>query len=412
MLPVSVVIVAKDEEALIRNCVAPLVDHFNEVIVVVDSRSKDGTQKIAQELGCQVELFHHPDTDVWLESAMRNNSISYASSPWILLLDCDERIEPEDFRLIHEKIGAADEDTVAIRFPRFDYLGRGKWATVPLIRLIRNRPDIRFNNVDIHTSLCSSILASKGKMETIHVPIHHLDILIADRTIQKRSHYITKLQTQLRRTDLQRDEYSDVHLFLGLEYTARGEYDRAEQHIRTAIELAPTINGTLGGILLCQNFLAKGDLRQAKEAAYDVMSNAKTKLEAALVVLAEVALRTGHLDKAVTLCEEALELNPQASHLHLNLASLLQNVDCERALIHLHTAMKLHRFLANPLIYRDGAVPNLFSSQTSFLSSTQTIFEHFIYCYRSIGKIDVAAKWQSKYDEIMLAASTPIVGDW
>lgn len=82
--PISVVIIAQDEEerlaAAVRSCVA-----FADEILVVDGGSRDGTVALAGKLGCRVEGNPWPGY-----AAQRNFGAGRARHDWIFFLDADE----------------------------------------------------------------------------------------------------------------------------------------------------------------------------------------------------------------------------------------------------------------------------------------------------------------------------------
>lgn len=88
MLPISVCIIAKNEEKYIGECLRRL-SKYDWEIVVVDTGSSDHTVEIA--LTYTPNVFHFD----WINdfSAARNYSISKASNGYILVIDCDEYLE-------------------------------------------------------------------------------------------------------------------------------------------------------------------------------------------------------------------------------------------------------------------------------------------------------------------------------
>jgi glycosyltransferase involved in cell wall biosynthesis len=90
-LPVSVCIPVRNEEANLPDCLAS-VSAFSEVIVV-DSRSSDGTVRIAEQAGARVLQFDwngvFPKKRTW---TLRQHHFRH---PWVLFLDADERVIPE-----------------------------------------------------------------------------------------------------------------------------------------------------------------------------------------------------------------------------------------------------------------------------------------------------------------------------
>lgn len=91
MLPISVCMIAKNEEQNIEKCLKPLRAYDWE-IVVVDTGSGDRTREIASRYADKVADY------VWTQdfAAARNFSIGQASHDWILVVDCDEYLEEID----------------------------------------------------------------------------------------------------------------------------------------------------------------------------------------------------------------------------------------------------------------------------------------------------------------------------
>jgi glycosyltransferase involved in cell wall biosynthesis len=88
MLPISVCIIAKNEEKYIGECLGRLIKYDWEIIVV-DTGSTDETVDIA--LSYTPNVFHFDWNNDF--SAARNYSISKANNDYILVVDCDEYLE-------------------------------------------------------------------------------------------------------------------------------------------------------------------------------------------------------------------------------------------------------------------------------------------------------------------------------
>jgi glycosyltransferase involved in cell wall biosynthesis len=94
-VPVTVCIIAKDEERFIGECLKNLLPYGMEVIVA-DTGSKDRTREIAAKYADKVVDFE------WVNdfSAARNYCASFASNNWILALDCDEMVQAVNVRIL------------------------------------------------------------------------------------------------------------------------------------------------------------------------------------------------------------------------------------------------------------------------------------------------------------------------
>ena len=150
-LPLTGVVVTRDEAARIARCLRPLLAVCREV-VVLDSGSTDDTVAIARGLGAQVE---HQE---WLGYAsQKNTAISRAGQPWVLLLDADEWLEPgavEALRALFES-GAVESADAWRLGRRTHFLGHrmrgGGFAREPLPRLFRRQ--LRYEIRPVHEEL-------------------------------------------------------------------------------------------------------------------------------------------------------------------------------------------------------------------------------------------------------------------
>lgn len=88
MLPISVCIIAKNEEKNIERCLSSLAPYGFE-IVLVDTGSTDRTKELAHKYTDCIYDFS------WVDdfSAARNFSLQKASHEWIFMIDCDEWIQ-------------------------------------------------------------------------------------------------------------------------------------------------------------------------------------------------------------------------------------------------------------------------------------------------------------------------------
>lgn len=120
MIAITVVINTLNEEANLPGCLASI--RWATEIIVVDMHSSDNTAKIATEAGCRV--FQHERVG-YVEPA-RNFALAQASSPWVLVLDADERVSPALRTWMETTLN--DAAAAAFWLPRRNYF-RDRWIT-------------------------------------------------------------------------------------------------------------------------------------------------------------------------------------------------------------------------------------------------------------------------------------------
>jgi glycosyltransferase involved in cell wall biosynthesis len=124
-MKISGIIIAKDAENLIADCLDSL--SFCSEIIVVDNDSQDRTREIAEKMGAKV--FLHPSADDFSE--LRNFGLKKATNKWILYADADERVDP----LLREEIIKLEnkpiDECVGFRVQRKNfYFGNHEWPYV------------------------------------------------------------------------------------------------------------------------------------------------------------------------------------------------------------------------------------------------------------------------------------------
>jgi len=107
-VPLSVVIITRNEEANIARTLASVADLADEVILL-DSGSTDHTLEVAKTFGPKIKIF----TEEWKGFARQKNSaIAKATGDWILSLDADEEVSPLLAREIKEALQTKQEPGV------------------------------------------------------------------------------------------------------------------------------------------------------------------------------------------------------------------------------------------------------------------------------------------------------------
>jgi glycosyltransferase involved in cell wall biosynthesis len=118
---ISALIIAKNEEKMIANCIKALL-WCNEIIVV-DDGSIDKTREIAENLGAKVITFKHSSF-----SRLREEALKRATSDWVIYIDADERVTPILSKEIKVMIETSHASVFRIRRKNV-YFGKNfKWG--------------------------------------------------------------------------------------------------------------------------------------------------------------------------------------------------------------------------------------------------------------------------------------------
>ena len=122
-LDMTVIILTKNEESNLENCISSLGD-IAKRLIVVDSFSTDHTVEIAKRLGPDVyyhEWKHYADQFNW---ALDNTGID---TKWVFRFDADERLTPEARAEIAEKCTLHASDDVSGFMMRYKMLFLGRF---------------------------------------------------------------------------------------------------------------------------------------------------------------------------------------------------------------------------------------------------------------------------------------------
>jgi glycosyltransferase involved in cell wall biosynthesis/tetratricopeptide (TPR) repeat protein len=148
---IAVCMIVRDESALIDGALESVADVADEV-VVVDTGSVDDTVARARRHGARV--VERPWHDDFAEA--RNAAIELADSPWILMVDGDQRLHPdskEEVRRLTRTTGIAGFNVRILHL--LDDEGTFSVAEHTSVRLFRNDPNVRFVGA-VHEQLLGS----------------------------------------------------------------------------------------------------------------------------------------------------------------------------------------------------------------------------------------------------------------
>ncbi|QOR37069.1 glycosyltransferase family 2 protein [Billgrantia diversa] len=116
MTSITGIVITLNEEKRIGDCIDSLRSVCDEVIVV-DSRSQDGTVAIAESKGATVLL-----QDYLGDGPQKAFGVPHASNDWILALDADERLDEDAIDAIRRL--SLNDPSVAYSFRRRNFCGK------------------------------------------------------------------------------------------------------------------------------------------------------------------------------------------------------------------------------------------------------------------------------------------------
>ena len=218
MIPVSVVIVTKDEERNIKDALES-VREFEE-IVVLDAFSADGTVEICRRYTPRV--FQQE----WMGYArQKQTAVNLAQKEWVLILDADERVTPELKKELAGKIGEGTHDGFYLPRKNF-FLGRwirhsGWWPdyTLRLFRKEISRVEYR----EVHEKV-----VVEGSVGYLREPVEHYTYRTIADYLRKMEQYSTLSANELytkKKTPLLSMMVNPVAVFIKMFFLRQGFRD-------------------------------------------------------------------------------------------------------------------------------------------------------------------------------------------
>lgn len=237
MLPISVCIIAKNEEKHIEECCKRLVPYGFE-IVLADTGSTDRTIELAKQYTDRIYQF------AWCGdfSAAKNYAMEKASHDWILSLDCDEYIESVDIASLTAcmKAKPAAAGRILIR-NRFTENGQTSYEQVRVSRFV-NRQYFHFEGV-VHEQLVPKHTSDTPVKYVYPAPITvlHVGYDGSEEEMQAKSRRnIALLENELN------TEGPDPYLYyqLGQSYRKLHDYEQALHYydLGLAIDVDPAMD--------------------------------------------------------------------------------------------------------------------------------------------------------------------------
>ena len=138
---ISACLMVRDEKDHLAKCLTS-IQSCTEEIVVVDTGSTDASVKIARHFGAKV--YRHPWTGDF--SGHRNQSMSYATGDWILIIDADEILDTRSARRVSEVIAKTKCNAVLFKVANLNRDG-GIRSLLTSPRLFRNHAGCHYRGI-------------------------------------------------------------------------------------------------------------------------------------------------------------------------------------------------------------------------------------------------------------------------
>ena len=168
LLPLSVVIVAKNEASNLPRCLASVQGWVAEIVVALNDTTDD-SEALARKAGAAV---HYLPWQGYRDT--KNAALALATHPWVLSLDADEEVSPALRDAIAGFFSRGDQaHFAAARFPRkvwfIDrWITHGDWYPDLSLRLL-NRNHARWGGDEfVHEKV-----VCEGPVATLRGDLHH-----------------------------------------------------------------------------------------------------------------------------------------------------------------------------------------------------------------------------------------------
>lgn len=310
---ISLCMIVRDESFYIEEMLSSVRPHIDEIIVV-DTGSVDNTVNLCRPF---VDRLLHFD---WVEdfAAARNFSLAAASKPWILVLDADEMIAPDDYQRIREATLSLRKDRVGLIQRQYsDNLQgtSGDWKPAdeddpfrrhfcgywenPVIRLFRNDERIRFVG-RVHEIIDDSI--DTMSISWTNIPVHHYHGEDPGNSAdQHQVRNLRILERALQDTPSARDYFHTGKTLL----TLGRDIENAALYLNKALKLGSNVPQTLAA--LGEALYRLGRLEEAVET-YQRLRNLELAESPSLNNLANCLVKLGDISEAASVLRELLRL--------------------------------------------------------------------------------------------------------
>ncbi|WP_282022670.1 FkbM family methyltransferase [Priestia flexa] len=215
----SLCMIVKNEEKVLKRCLES-VDGLIDEIIIVDTGSTDNTKEVATEFN--TTIFDYKWNNNFSDA--RNYAQSKAKGKWILYLDADEYVDPQNFKEAIEKLKELDEKASfeAILVTQINFAGNYGEVVNPCLttRFYKNHSSIKF-----HRPIHEQLYKENGELSVgfLNFYIYHSGYLKTTHKEKNKS----ERNVSLLISELKENENAFDYFNMGNEYGVQGRIEEA-----------------------------------------------------------------------------------------------------------------------------------------------------------------------------------------
>ncbi|WP_369018112.1 tetratricopeptide repeat protein [Thermatribacter velox] len=231
---VSACAIMKNEEQNLPRLLSALNGYVDEV-VLVDTGSTDRSVEVARSFGARI-YFHK-----WREdfSAAKNEALERAQGEWILFLDADEAMIPEDLKKLRLILTYTSHEAFMLPIKNFLDPQERTYMLNYLVRVFRRRPEIRYQG-RIHETVEGSLVElGKKAFKLYSIFVYHYGYKNQKKTARK---VFSRNYELLLKEIKENPENLNALSYLGRNCFLKGKFEEAKNYLQRVLTISRDFN--------------------------------------------------------------------------------------------------------------------------------------------------------------------------